>query len=58
MEVRKLAFSFATFLECKMPKSWESTSAAGKDWFGSFIKRNPSLSIRFAFVNASLFSIS
>nr|CAH0107291.1 unnamed protein product [Daphnia galeata] len=46
MEVRKLAFSFATFLECKMPKSWESTSAAGKDWFGSFIKRNPSLSIR------------
>nr|CAH0101053.1 unnamed protein product [Daphnia galeata] len=46
MEVRKLAFSFATFLERKMPKSWESTSAAGKDWFGSFIKRNPSLSIR------------
>jgi hypothetical protein len=52
MEVRKLAFSYATFLECKMPKSWESTSAAGKDWFGSFIKRNPSLSIRFAFINA------
>lgn len=29
-----------------MPKSWELNKLAGADWFTSFLKRHPSLSIR------------
>lgn len=45
-EVRKLAFELAVSNKLKVPKSWESNKLAGSDWFTSFLKRHPSLSIR------------
>ncbi len=46
MDVRKLAFQFATKHDLKMPPNWIERSLAGPDWFSSFLKRNNTLSIR------------
>ncbi|CAB3250214.1 unnamed protein product [Arctia plantaginis] len=46
-EVRKLAYSCAVkFGMPNIPVSWHRNKEAGSDWFTSFLKRNPSLSIR------------
>ncbi|XP_027852688.2 uncharacterized protein LOC114131625 [Aphis gossypii] len=44
--VRKLAFEFAKKMNLKMPAYWTENEFAGIDWFVSFLKRNPTLSIR------------
>lgn len=45
-DVRKLAFQAANHLNIKIPDNWRREQIAGKDWFNSFLKRHPSLSIR------------
>lgn len=44
--IRKLAFELAISNNLKVPKSWEANKLAGPDWFTSFLRRHPSLSIR------------
>ena len=45
-EVQKLAFEFTTKYNLKGPSTWLENEVAGKEWFRSFINRNPSLSVR------------
>ena len=45
-EVRALAYEYATAKGISVLQSWRKNKKAGKDWFTSFIKRNPQLSIR------------
>ncbi|XP_011877480.1 PREDICTED: uncharacterized protein LOC105567310, partial [Vollenhovia emeryi] len=45
-EVRQVAYSYGTFIQAKMPPSWVENERAGVDWFSSFLKRHPILSIR------------
>lgn len=45
-EVRRLAYDYAKALSKEMPETWNENSMAGPDWFGSFLKRHPRLSIR------------
>ncbi|EFX67521.1 hypothetical protein DAPPUDRAFT_115384 [Daphnia pulex] len=40
VDVRKLAFQFATKMNLKMPTTWIEKSLAGPDWFSSFLKRH------------------
>ncbi|KAM3606707.1 uncharacterized protein V6R79_021771 [Siganus canaliculatus] len=47
-EVRKFAYQLAIEYNCKHPKSWDENHMAGPDWFSSFMKRQPNLSIRSA----------
>lgn len=44
--VRKLAFDMAEKNNLNIPQKWTSTKQAGEDWLASFLRRNPSLSIR------------
>jgi hypothetical protein len=46
VDVRKLAFQFATKMNLKMPPNWIERSLAGPHWFSSFLKRHNTLSIR------------
>jgi hypothetical protein len=46
VDVRKLAFQFATKMNLEMPQTWIERSLAGPDWFSSFLKRHNTLSIR------------
>ncbi|XP_035280508.1 tigger transposable element-derived protein 1 [Anguilla anguilla] len=45
-EVRKLAFQLAKQNQLKYPEAWNVKEMAGKDWFSSFLKRNPLFPIR------------
>ncbi|KAJ8346659.1 hypothetical protein SKAU_G00280600 [Synaphobranchus kaupii] len=45
-EVRQLAFELAKKNKLRYAESWNCHGMAGKDWFSSFLKRNPQLSIR------------
>eukprot|EP00102_Acyrthosiphon_pisum_P013286 XP_008182808.1 PREDICTED: uncharacterized protein LOC103309352 [Acyrthosiphon pisum] len=45
-DIRQLAYQFAVRLGLNFPKSWEKSLIAGPDWFGYFLKRNSSLSLR------------
>ncbi|KAI5718190.1 hypothetical protein M8J77_017673 [Diaphorina citri] len=45
-EIRKLAYQYGSALNVSMPPSWAEKELAGADWFSSFLKRHPSLSIR------------
>jgi len=45
-EVRKLAYEYAAKCGANYPENWEEKKMAGEDWFGGFMKRNPSLSLR------------
>lgn len=45
-EVRKLAYQVALENGIKMPPSWAEKNIAGADWFSSFLKRHPTMSIR------------
>ena len=45
-DVRVLAYDCALEFGVKMPDQWSREKCAGPDWFSSFLKRNPSLSIR------------
>ncbi|XP_038855133.1 uncharacterized protein LOC120052350 [Salvelinus namaycush] len=45
-EVRRLAYQLAQHYHCKYPETWVTKEMAGKDWFTSFLKRHPGLSIR------------
>lgn len=45
-EVKQFAFRYALKNNCKMPENWLDTEMAGRDWFTSFLKRNPTLAIR------------
>ena len=47
-DVRKLAYQCGVAAGIKMPTSWTRDQMAGRDWFTSFMKRNPTLSIRTA----------
>ncbi|XP_072145190.1 uncharacterized protein [Dermacentor andersoni] len=46
MQVRLLAYQFATALSRKCPSSWEVNKLAGRDWFLAFMDRHPELSLR------------
>lgn len=46
IECRKLAYELATTNHLKIPETWETNKMAGKEWMSSFIKRNPTLSLR------------
>lgn len=43
---RKLAFEFAKRNNKKCPEQWETNQTAGEDWYRSFMKRHPELSVR------------
>ncbi|XP_054259387.1 uncharacterized protein LOC128984126 [Macrosteles quadrilineatus] len=43
---RQLAFKFASRNNKKYPASWDENQIAGVDWYRSFMKRNPTLTIR------------
>ncbi|XP_065314510.1 uncharacterized protein LOC135923598 [Gordionus sp. m RMFG-2023] len=45
-QVRVLAYQMAKRYSLQVPKSWEITQSDGEDWFGAFIKRNPTISLR------------
>lgn len=45
-QVRALAFDYAVKLDLKIPKSWERSKMAGKDWMRGFLQRRTELSIR------------
>lgn len=47
-EVRKLAFELTNKYNLKRPATWLENEMAGEEWFRSFMKRNPSLSVRVA----------
>nr|CAI5860219.1 unnamed protein product [Callosobruchus analis] len=47
-EVRKLAVELAIKYSMKAPPSWIENKMAGEEWFRSFVKRNPELSVRVA----------
>lgn len=43
---RRLAYEYAERNNLKYPPKWKETKSAGPDWFSSFLKRHPTLSIR------------
>lgn len=45
-ELRALAFQFAKSIQCSYPESWNKNREASKDWYYSFMSRNPQLSLR------------
>ncbi|XP_047122877.1 uncharacterized protein LOC124806200 [Hydra vulgaris] len=45
-DVRKLAYQLADANKLAMPKSWMENYCAGRDWFTSFLQKNPTLSLR------------
>nr|CAH7729490.1 unnamed protein product [Callosobruchus chinensis] len=47
-EVRKLAVEVTMKYNLKAPSSWIENGMAGEEWFRSFMKRNPELSVRVA----------
>ncbi|XP_071950522.1 uncharacterized protein [Antedon mediterranea] len=47
-DVRKFAYELAIAYEVDLPQSWTENQKAGKDWFCSFLKRHPNVSIRAA----------
>ncbi|KAL0858974.1 hypothetical protein ABMA27_010833 [Loxostege sticticalis] len=47
-EVRRLAYELAVSYNLNRPATWDENGMAGPDWFSSFMKRNPELSIRCA----------
>ena len=44
-ELKKLAFQFTEKLKIACPDGWKKNGEAGKDWFTSFMKRHPELSV-------------
>ena len=46
IECRRLAYQMATINRIKYPNSWDCLEMAGIDWFKSFMKRHPELSLR------------
>lgn len=47
-KVRKLSFKLAVKYNSKIPPTWIDNKMAGEEWFRSFMKRNPELSVRAA----------
>lgn len=47
-EVRKFAYELAVKYNLRAPSTWLENKMAGEEWFRSFIKRNPELSVRAA----------
>ncbi|GBP83559.1 hypothetical protein EVAR_65647_1 [Eumeta japonica] len=47
-EVRKLAFELAVKYGLNTPSTWLENKMAGEEWFHSFMKGNPELSVRAA----------
>ncbi|KAK2578090.1 hypothetical protein KPH14_001323 [Odynerus spinipes] len=47
-EVKKLAFELTVKYDLKRPATWIENKMAGEEWFRSFMKRNPELSVRAA----------
>ncbi|KAJ8332031.1 hypothetical protein SKAU_G00429850 [Synaphobranchus kaupii] len=45
-EVRRFAYQLGQKYDCVHPAAWNTKKMAGKDWFSSFMERNPTLSIR------------
>jgi len=45
-EIRTLAYQLAFENSLNIPQSWTKNKLAGSDWFSSFLKRHPTLSIR------------
>ena len=46
VDVRRLAYDYATQLDLSMPELWIKRRSAGPNCFASFMKRYPKLSIR------------
>lgn len=46
LEIRVLAYEFAIMNNIPVPRNWKVDCRAGTDWFTSFLKRHPCLSIR------------
>lgn len=44
--VKKLAYDLAVANNKAIPESWRINQSAGKTWFTSFLKQNPTISLR------------
>ncbi|RXN36342.1 tigger transposable element-derived 6-like protein [Labeo rohita] len=45
-EIRKFAYQLLVEYNIPQPQTWDEKKMAGPDWFTSFMKRNPRLSVR------------
>ena len=45
-EIKQLAYHCAKKFNLRMPQRWSEMEMAGPDWFTSFMKRNPDISLR------------
>lgn len=45
-DLRVMAYDFAVKEKIKFPAAWNEAGLAGKDWYYSFMRRHPNLSIR------------
>lgn len=46
IDCRKLAYELAIANNLKIPETWETNKMAGIEWMRSFLRRNPTLSLR------------
>lgn len=46
LQARELAYTFACTLGIHVPQIWKNNERAGRDWFLSFMRRHPRLSMR------------
>lgn len=46
IEIRKLAFEFATANKINIPDSWKKKNYAGADWLAKFLERHKDMSLR------------
>lgn len=45
-DIRKLGFQYAKKVGADYPKNWNEFEKASRDWYYSFMKRNPHLSLK------------
>lgn len=45
-QIRDFAYSYASKVSNKIPKTWEDNKTAGVDWMKGFMRRHPKLSLR------------
>lgn len=46
IKIRRFVYTFARANNLKFPENWTKNECAGPDWYSSFMKRHPRLSLR------------